>query len=536
LAPNGQNLYFNGRRNYLGSNDLSLTRGRHNLKLGVWFERVEQSVFSGGQFNAGTANYPTVLAFLQDAPTRFRTNLTPTQMNFRTTQAAWYFQDEIKLRPNLTLRLGLRDEMSNGWNERDARASNYLFDPAGVILTHPNIGKSALIENNALALWQPRVGVAWDPTGTGMWAVRAGFGIHHDLQDNLGSVYSSNPPFNGRVDIDGPLLGDPARGLAPIIPFNGDGVPPSCSALDAQGRNLPAGCFIYSPSGSEANMHIPTVQQWSLTVERELMQDLMLEVGYVGSQSYHVFTYLDMNTIKPVRCENPAGCTNSGGVLPAAQRAGVVIPQGMEYIPVGTRPNRFVGATLHWFFFGTSNYHALNLSLLKRSRGGLTFKSNYSWGKVLDINSANRSGSADNVHSTLLHRWNPKLDKGVAAFSILHQFSTNFSYQLPFGRGKAFGGGAAGWVDKLISGWQWNGIFAAQSGFPITPLAGSNRSGHGDVLNPDVPDRNPNFQGKVIRGGTGSRKPAATSIPTHSCCRWPGPSGTRGAARFADRA
>jgi hypothetical protein len=294
----------------------------------------------------------------------------------------------------------------------------------------------------------------------------------------------------------------------------GAGPAPSCTARDERGRNLPAGCAIYSPGVVDPALRTPTLQQWSLTVERGLAQDLMLEVSYLGSQSYHVITAVDMNTILPVRCENPAGCT-AGGV----GRARSTVPQGTEYIPVGTRPNPLLASTLSWFYFGTSNYHALNVSLLKRSRAGLAFKSNYTWGKAMDVNSAILAGQAQNEGPTILNRRNPKLDRGVASFSILHQFNTNFSYQLPFGRGKAIGRGAAGWVDKLISGWQWNGIFNAQGGFPISPLVGSNRSGNGDARNPDVPDRNPNFQGKVVLGVEGFKKtgryydPNAFSLP-----------------------
>src|SRR3989442_8534351 len=129
-------------------------------------------------------------------------------------------QDEFKLRPNLTVRLGLRDEMTTGWNEVNGRGANYTYDRAGFILTHPKVGKSVLIENNAIALWQPRVGLAWDPTGTGRWAVRAGFGIHNDLQDNLANRMNSNAPFNGRLVITNtPLL--TTSGPVPPILRNG---------------------------------------------------------------------------------------------------------------------------------------------------------------------------------------------------------------------------------------------------------------------------------------------------------------------------
>ena len=86
------------------------------------------------------------------------------------------------------------------------RCSNYVFDQSFVISTEPRMGKSCFTENHAKLLLQPRVGLAWDPTGTGTWAVRAGFGIHNDLQDNLANRTYSNPPFNAREQIVGPTL------------------------------------------------------------------------------------------------------------------------------------------------------------------------------------------------------------------------------------------------------------------------------------------------------------------------------------------
>src|SRR5881296_2780149 len=305
--------------------------------MGVWFQSVQQGVFSSAQNNAGTLTYRTLLDMLQDRPQQLQAAPGPLPLTFRTTEAAWYFQDDIKLRPNLTVRLGLRDEMTSGWNEVNGHASTYIFDQAGFILTQPNIGKSALIENNALALWQPRVGVAWDPSGTGRWAVRAAFGIHNDLRDNLANRMNSNPPFNARLVIpntplltilkDGPLPSDPPGA-------------PSCSAESP--LQSPA-CSIFAPGGIDPDMHTPTTQEWSLEVERGITQELALELSYVGSQSYHLPAAVDTNTIPPVRCQNPAGCL-AGGILAASQWN--IVPQGVDYIPAGaTRPNPFVGST-----------------------------------------------------------------------------------------------------------------------------------------------------------------------------------------------
>src|SRR5437867_1034355 len=511
-SANGQNLISSNRQNFSGSSDLRMTMQRHSLSLGVWVHWVQQGVFSSVQNNAGTLTYPTLLAMLQDRPTQFQAAPAPVPLNFRTTEAAWYFQDEIKLRPNLTVRLGLRDEMTTGWNEINRRAANYAFDQSGFILTQPYIGRSALIENNAIALWQPRVGVAWDPTGTGRWAVRAGFGIHNDLQDNLANRMNSNPPFNARLVIPNtPILTILKNGP---LPSESPGAP-SCSA---ESPLQPPACSIFAPGGVDAAMHTPTTQEWSLEVERGITQELALELSYVGSQSYHLPAAVDTNTIPPVRCQNPAGCL-AGGILAASHWN--IVPQGTDYTPAGlTRPNRFVGSTQTWMYLGTSSYHGGSVSLVKRARSGLTFKSSYTFSKVLDINSGLLSGQHQNEAGTVLSRYNLRLNKGIASYSVQHQFTNNFLYQLPFGRGRAFGSGASGWVEKLIGNWQWNGIVNVQSGFPVMPLVGSNRSGNGDARNPDVPNWNPDFKGKVVLGVGEFKKtghyfdPNAFSLPS----------------------
>ncbi len=144
----------------------------------------------------------------------------------------------------------------------------------------------------------------------------------------------------------------------------------------------------------------------------------------------------------------------------------------------------------------------MNVSVLKRAARGLTFKANYSFSKALDLNSAILAPSGENEPTNLVSGlYNRNLNKGVAAYNPAHQFNSNFSYQLPFGSGQRFGGGASGLLNRLIGGWQWNGIATAQTGFPFTPLIGFNNSGTGDGTQPtDIADRNPNFKGPVILG------------------------------------
>src|SRR5438309_11324222 len=228
----------------------------------------------------------------------------------------------MKLRSNLTLRLGLRHEMTDGWNEVADRCAHYVYDKNLVISTEPLLGHSCLTENHAKLLLQPRVGIAWDPTGTGAWAVRAGFGIHNDLQDNLAFRLDSNPPFNPRVVLSGPML--PQAPINPALPM-----PPNCNAQLVAAM---ANCAIYSVGGVEPTMHTPTIQQWSLALERGITQNLAVQLSYVGSEAYHTMIPMNLNAPRPQVCANAAGCQSFGVGLPSSARPLVTVPQGTTYL------------------------------------------------------------------------------------------------------------------------------------------------------------------------------------------------------------
>ena len=498
VPADSQNPTVGARNYFTESDDLHWTKGKHSVSGGVWLQRVQSNLAGAPQGGAGNVAYATVLTFLQDKPTQVLLVRNPVMVGYRSLEGAWYIQDEIKLRSNLTVRLGLRDELTTGWNEVANRCANYFYDPNFVIQTNPHIGGSCLQNNNAWSLWQPRVGIAWDPTGTGTWAVRTAFGIHNDLLDNLAGRAYPNPPYQARESFVGtPLLS--------LIPFQKNvPLPPTC------GLTVPQPCTVYSPGGFDPNMFTPTIQMWNFTVERQLTRDLMLMVGYVGSQSYHTSILMDTNMYPPEVCQDPQGC-RSGGILPAIQTA--IVPQGTTYMrsrpPVTRadglvltqRPNPYVGTPYQWWNVGTSSYHALNVSLTKRASHGLAFKANYSYAKVMDLNSSLfQVAGGENEPSDVFSPYNLSLNRGPAAFSLHHTFGANFSYQLPFGSGQRLGGSASGLMDKLIGGWQWNGIVTAQGGFPLTPQIGFNASGTGDLNVTDVPNWNPNFTGPVTLG------------------------------------
>lgn len=490
-SGNGRPTFF-AKNLYTFNDTVNYTAGSHSLSFGLWIQRHQINTGSPPSSSDGSVSYATLLTFLQDRPTAFQGVPNVTAMGFRTTLASWFVQDDIRLQSNLNLRLGLRHEMQSGYNEKNCQVANYEFDSNGIINTEPFQGCSALTENNGMFLFQPRVGIAWDPTGTGKWSIRAAGSIIHDLQDDL--VHRLwNPPLNG-------VLAYSNTPLLSIVPIPGGTLPPPTCNFERVSKNQP--CSIFSPGGLEPTFNYPTTQQWSFTVERQLSSNLMLRAGYVGSQSYHMPTSTQMNMPIPQICQNAAGC-ESGGVNRTRGR----VPQGKEYLPPSTTtatnsglPNPYVANTYSWWFYGTGAYHGANLSLVRRMSAGLAFRVNYTHAKVTDLISAPSNSTGTNQASRIWNRYNPRLNHGVAAFDTPHQFNANFSYELPFGAGKRFGAGATGVWGHVIGGWQWNGIVSAQKGFPFTPLTGTNNSGSGDTRAPDIADLNPAFSGPRVLG------------------------------------
>jgi hypothetical protein len=175
-----------------------------------------------------------------------------------------------------------------------------------------------------------------------------------------------------------------------------------------------------------------------------------------------------------------------------------MVPQGGQYIPVGTRPNQYLGAGFFWYTEGNSRYNALQLDVTRRVSQGLQFRANYTWSKNLDMNSGLTGAQAQNQSQMVLDRYNLRRDWGPSALNVTHQASFSAHYELPFGRGKRWMSNASGVADRLIGGWQANAITTLLSGFPFTPTMGANLSGDGNTRNPDRPSLNPNFTGPVV--------------------------------------
>ena len=492
-GPNNAAGVWNRRNLFTLSDSFQVVKGRHQMSSGVWFQRVQDNENTASR-RPGQATFASLTTFLQGTATNFQVVPNPNELGWRSLFGAWYFEDVIKLRRNLTLRAGVRHEFTNGWNEVSGRAANYVTDSSGVLVTTPVVGNSIYTQNNAHKLFGPRIALAWDPFGNGNTSVRAGFGTYYSLIDNLAFLINSLPPYNAAATFTGAIAN-----FTPITP----GVQPPAACTG--GTGVPVGCSIFAPQGVQADAKTPTVQEWNFTVEQRVPGDMVLRVGYVGSFGYHGLLSVDPNSIPTQICSNATCATNGGGV----------VPSGAKFIPAGTRPNRNLSGGFFWFTEGNSSYHALQTDLRKRLHSGLQFRVNYTWSKNLDLNSSLTGAQANNQAQMILDRNDLRRDWGPSALNVKHQASISSSYALPFGKGHALLNSSGAVVNRVVSGWQISSIVSLLSGFPFTPQIGANRSGDGDTRNPDRPNLNPAFNGPIVLGQPNQWfNPAAFLLPT----------------------
>ncbi|MGH9743301.1 MAG: carboxypeptidase regulatory-like domain-containing protein, partial [Candidatus Acidiferrum sp.] len=347
----------------------------------------------------------------------------------------------------------------------------------------------------ATFLPQPRIGVAWSPFST-KTAFRAGFGMYNDLQDALGYRTDQNASYNPSYSISAPPVSSlPIDPRAPV---------PATAKL--------------VPGGVQPDMRTPTLISWSLRVQQQLSPNTSLTVGYLGSHGYHEIVGIDANEPTPVICPaSPCPAvypTVDAGASPpvtittgfpvGSPLAGVPVPAGSYYIPVGTpKPTPSLANTWTWFSEGVSSYNALQVDLTRRISKGLSVRGVYTWSKTLDDGDSLNQTTAGNAPGLVSDPFNLAADKGLATFDVRNVGVIYAIYELPFGRGKMYATDLDGWKDGLVSGWSVASIITAQSGFPFTPQLSYNPSNSGDTRNPVRPFLNPSFTGNLILGKPG---------------------------------
>ena len=416
--------------------NLIWTRGRHSLKMGISFTRFQYNYRNFARLQ-GTYQFDDLRRFMQGtftAATVFFGDLAtgnPQPLGLRQSLIGIYLQDDFQLRPNLTLNLGVRYEFITNPTEVAGRLGNldHFLD------TETRTGNPYFSRNPSLKNFSPRVGFAWDPSNSGKFSVRGGFGLFHQqiLQWCCSSALFRSRPFGVRGELD-----DDTH-AAELANFP--------TALHNLTADHPSNDRVAMFAVSEPTQ--PYLMQWSLTLQRELIANIALSAKYSGSRGVHL---------------PRVGAANRPAVSQDAS--------GAFFFPDLTAPvpNQAFTAITDRRWDGNSYYNAVALGLRRRFSGGHMFQLSYTWQKSIDEGSVIGGSPRETYNDAWLAQHLPErsLDRGLSAFSIAQAFSANWAVELPFGRGRRFAPDAGGILGKLIEGWQVNGILQLMTGPPST--------------------------------------------------------------------
>ena len=409
------------------------TTGNHALKMGVSASRFQYNQSSVSRTN-GRFDFGSLGDFMQGIVRNASTRVTaPWVAGLRQWLFGFYIQDDFQLSPNLAVNLGLRYEFINSPTEVTDRVAN-ISDPLQQV---PDEG-GAYFTNPSLKNFSPRIGFAWDPTGSSKTSIRGGFGLFHDQL--LPWVYTFAPfrmrPFALRITLERPTPMPFPNVLDDLVNFF------------EQTGTLPPEILNSTSANAVTDPSQPYIMQWNFSIQQEILPYTAVTATYAGSRGVHLSRTADVN-VPP----------------------GILLPDGRRFFdsstPEGTvRPNpTFAGITdRRWE--GMSWYNGLKLGLRKRFSSGFQYQISYNWQKFMDEGSAIRTTGGDFTNaSTFATDWRDrKIDRGLSAYHVAQTFSSNFTFELPFGPGQSYGSGTSGMVARLIEGWQINGIVSLSTG------------------------------------------------------------------------
>ena len=501
---------------YAYYDNLTWTKGRHNMKFGFYFSPYQNNTnydyFGNGAFfffgpSTSVGSGTDLADFLLGLPDNYYQG--PTALsNMRTHQIAGYAQDDFHVSSRLTLNLGLRYEYAEPKYDTQGRSFDFIPGlqsqrfvnaPPGLVFPgDPGAPKGVnFADKND---WATRFGFAWDVFGNAKTAVRGGVGVFYDIlkgEDNL--QFNGAPPFYAESSVyfnplDGSETG-PTGYLSNPFGTNNTGTP---NGFPSRPPTSTADFSPYLPLGSTSGIYLvdphlrtPYVYQYNLNIQQQLPGGMVLDTGYVGYDAHKLTSLVDINPF-------PLGSNTR------------------IYDPDST--NSIYSQLLEFKNVGVANYNALQVSLTKRyantMAGSVFFTFAYTWSHELDNVSGFRQRNSEVPYYDEHYFW-ASGDTDVRNAMVL-----SGGWDLPFDRAWQSG------PKLLTKGWSLYPIFTWRTGFPLDVLAGLQSTnfdpgpaGDGnpylvraDLVTPSVATYNPRYQ-QTINGVTGNYffNPAAFS-------------------------
>ncbi|MCL5742478.1 MAG: carboxypeptidase regulatory-like domain-containing protein, partial [Acidobacteria bacterium] len=480
---------------YQLGNDLTRIRGRHALKFGVGVSRGQfnQPYFnnSRGTFTAngvwtggGTAaNGDAFADFLLGLLNASTITAQPTRCYLRWTDLGAYVNDDFRITRSLTLNLGMRYEAGGHPHEKYGRLMNFVPEYNKLFIasdrTIPNLAQLAATAGltGRVALgseaglpdtlvfpdrnnFAPRVGFAWRPLGGTRLVVRGGYGwfyagtVLNPIRDTLATSF----PFS--TDLSFNRVSSNVNALTLANPW-----PRELATL--AGTNTSNGFQLHAPTAY--------MQNYNLTIERDLGRGDVLEVSYVGSKGTHLGRRYNVNL--PLR--SIAWYMANGTTFP------------VPYPPLGT---------INYDEFGSNPiYSAGQIMFRRRGTGGFFYRVSYTYSKSID-NASQYTGSSDGGISGALDPRNLRLDRGRSDFDRGHVFTAIFTWPLPVGRGRRLPLNGNRVVSAMFGGWQLSGTTTAYTGQPFTIQDSSINANQGESTRPNRIAKGTGVTGQGRRG------------------------------------
>ncbi len=423
---------------YSANDNLTWTHGLHTVKAGVEYRHIQMNQNHPAD---GTITFSSIKNLAADAVRKASLTGALPVNELRKNDYIFFAQEQYKIRPNLSLNLGLHYSIFGLFNERNGLAEPFDFDTCGPQGFCP-VGASFGQQNYGDV--DPRVGFAWTPYKSGRTVVRGGFGLYHED----GQLDDQNLPAGNEVPSYAASSGSSKLSYCP---------PTTCqnqaeAVLTASGANaLSAAAAAYKPSAEQRDRKDSYVEQWSFSLQQEMPSEFVATLSYLGSHGVHLLEQSERNLL----AFNPA----TGAYGPETQYPNCAwnasAPTGSCAIGIQWRGS-----------VGMSTYSGLSASLRRPFSSGLLVAANYTWSHEID-NGSNGSGDGDEIQPQ--NQACQKCETASGAWDARHVINGNAVYQLPFGQGKPMLN-QHNLVSAIAGNWEVTTSALARTGFPVNVL------------------------------------------------------------------